>query len=320
MSTIDHTISGLHWLAGTRLRLDAIASAQMLRLRACTGFRIFETHISDAVEPLARLGALEVRLAANPDEVRAAQRLRYQVFYNELSARSGLLMRIAQRDIDSFDAVCDHMIVLDTEPAITRRNAKIPIVGTFRMLRQQLAERHGGFYSACWFDISNLLASHRSFSFLELGRSCVLPTYRSRRAIELLTSGVWAYVMRHKVDVIIGCASFQGTDPDRFALSLSFLYHFARAPEDWCARAVGQHCVDMNRISKEAIDPTIALEQLPPMIKGYIRLGAFVCGGAVIDPQMGTTIVLMVLPVSTIPERYARYFTSLSTVTQTGAC
>jgi len=84
-------------------------------------------------------------------------------------------------------------------------------VGTYRLLRQEVAERHGGFYSAGEFEIADLLKRHPGKRFLELGRSCVLPAYRSKRAIELLWRGIWTYVREHRIDVMIGCASFVGT-------------------------------------------------------------------------------------------------------------
>jgi L-ornithine Nalpha-acyltransferase len=107
---------------------------------------------------------------------------------------------------------------------------------------------------------------------------------------------------------MIGCASFEGTDPDRLALPLSFLHHFAAAPEAWRASAHPSRRVDMNRIAKDQIDTKAALKQLPPLIKGYLRLGAFVGDGAVVDHQFGTTDVLIVMPVSSISGRYLDHF------------
>ncbi len=144
--------------------------------------------------------------------------------------------------------------------------------------------------------------------FLELGRSCVLPPYRNKRTVELLWHGIWSYVRQNKFDVMIGCASLEGTDPNRLALPLSFLHHFARAGEDWRADALPHRRVDMNRMAKDAIDPKTALRELPPLIKGYLRLGAVVGNGAVIDHQFGTTDVLMILPVSAISARYIEHF------------
>jgi putative hemolysin len=182
------------------------------------------------------------------------------------------------------------------------------VVGTYRLLGQEAADRHGGFYSENEFDLSGLTARHRGLRFLELGRSCVLPPYRNKRTVELLWHGVWTYVRRHRYDVMIGCASLDGTNPDRLALPLSFLHHFAAAPADWTATAHRSRRVEMNRMAKEAINPKAALRELPPLIKGYLRLGAFIGNGAVIDHQFGTTDVLVIMPVSAISERYIAHF------------
>jgi putative hemolysin len=119
---------------------------------------------------------------------------------------------------------------------------------------------------------------------------------------------VWSYVRRHNLDVMIGCASFEGTNPDALALPLSFLHHYAAAPEGWRASAHPSRRVEMNRIAKENIDTKAALRMLPPLIKGYLRVGAFVGDGAVVDHQFGTTDVLVVMPVSAISGRYLDHF------------
>jgi putative hemolysin len=262
--------------------------------------------VADGVR--GRLGNLEVRLARSSREIRYAQKLRYQVFYQEMSAIAGPASRLSQRDIDDYDSVCDHLLVLDH--AAPERASGPAVVGTYRMLRHSVAERHGGFYSAGEFDIGGLLARQRNLRFLEVGRSCVLAAYRSRRTVELLWHGIWSYVLHHGLDVLIGCASLPGTDPRRLAVPLSFLHHHATAPASWHARAWPDRYVEMNRLPKSSVDPRVALRELPPLIKGYLRLGAFVGEGAVVDNQFGTIDVLIVLPVTRIDNRYMSYFTS----------
>jgi putative hemolysin len=256
---------------------------------------------------LGRMGPLEVRLARTKGDVKRAQKLRYKVFYKDGSAIADAATMLAQRDKDAFDKICDHILVVDHD-AKPSLSGKQPVVGTYRLLRQDVAERHGGFYTDDEFDISGLMERHAGLKFLELGRSCVLPPYRTKRTVELLWHGVWSYVRQHNLDVMIGCASFEGTDPNRLALPLSFLHHFARAPEAWRASAHPSRRVEMNRIAKDVIDTKAALKQLPPLIKGYLRLGAFVGDGAVIDHQFGTTDVLIVMPVSSISGRYLDHF------------
>ena len=274
-------------------------------LRAYSGFLLRDRHASN--ETLGRLGSLEVRLARNAAELRSAQRLRYRVFYEEMSANPHAANKLARRDIDPFDAICDHLLVLDHD-APRGPSRKPAVVGTYRLLRQDVAERHGGFYSAGEFDIAALTARHSGLRFLELGRSCVLPLYRNKRTVELLWHGIWTYVLQHKLDAMIGCASLEGTDPDRLALQLAFLHHYARAPESWRTQALPNRYVEMNRLRRSAIDPKAALRILPPLVKGYLRLGATFGDGAVIDRQFGTTDVLVVLPIATISERYVAHF------------
>jgi putative hemolysin len=272
---------------------------------------------SGAIEPLrsfpgfptalGRLGALEVRLAEGKRDVKRAQKLRYRVFYRDGTAIADAATLLARRDKDAFDNICDHLMVIDhaAKPSISGNQ---PVVGTYRLLRQDVAERNNGFYTGDEFDISGLIDRHADLRFLELGRSCVLPRYRTKRTVELLWHGIWAYVRRYRLDVMIGCASFEGIDPYRLALPLSFLHHYAQAPEGWRASAHPSRRVEMNRMAKEAIDPNSALHELPPLIKGYLRLGAYVGDGAVIDHQFGTTDVLIVMPVSAINARYIEHF------------
>lgn len=259
-----------------------------------------------------RINSLEVRLARNPGEVRAAQKLRYHVFYEEMSATPKTTARFGKRDADLFDAVCDHLLVLDhdvEDPGKLKRWKRHPrIVGTYRLLRQEVAELGSGFYTQGEFDLAPLVARHRQDRFLELGRSCVLKPYRTKRTLELLWQGIMAYVRAHDLSVMIGCASLAGTDPKELALPLSFLHHHARAPMPWRARAHPSRYVEMNMMAKEDINTREALRALPPLIKGYMRAGCYIGDGAVVDYQFGTTDVLIIFPVSSIEKRYAAHF------------
>ncbi len=259
---------------------------------------------------LGRIGSLEVRLARTVGEVKRAQELRYRVFYEEMSAIADARTLMTRRDADAFDAICDHILVIDHAASEARAfgRRQPPIVGTYRLLRQDVAERHDGFYTAEEFDIQPLLDARPDIRFLELGRSCVLPAYRGKRTVELLWQGVWSYVLANRIDAMIGCASLEGTDPYRLAMPLSFLHHHARSPDDWLVRAQPHRHVDMNRMTRDAVDPRQALHALPPLVKGYLRLGATIGEGAVIDHQFGTTDVCMVLPVAKIAQRYIDFY------------
>ncbi len=277
-------------------------------LQAFGGLQAWAARAHGPTQSLGRVGSLEVRLAQTAAEVRQAQKLRYRVFYQEGSAIPNPGRLFARRDVDAYDAICDHLLVIDHDARDGQATSRPAVVGTYRLLRQPLAEEFGGFYTANEFDIGGLIARHANLQFLELGRSCVLAPYRNKRTVELLWHGIWSYVQQNRFDVMIGCASLEGTEPEQLALPLSFLHHYARAPENWRARALPARYVEMDRLSKEATDPKAALRMLPPLIKGYLRLGAFIGDGAVVDHEFGTTDVLIVLPVSAINERYIEHF------------
>ena len=258
-------------------------------------------------ESLGRSGSLEVRLARGPREIWRAQRLRYRVFYQEMSAKPDVIARMFRRDADRYDAACDHLLVIDHAARGRFGGLKPKVVGTYRLMREGSALRLGGFYTQSEFDLSGMIERHRGMRFLELGRSCVLKPYRTKKTVELLWHGIWAYVRHHRIDAMFGCASFDGTDPNALALPLSFLHHHARAEGEWSATARPERHVAMDRLPIEQVDAKAALKLLPPLIKGYLRLGARFGSGAVVDKQFGTTDVLVIVPVSAIDRRYLDY-------------
>jgi len=255
--------------------------------------------------PLGRIGSLEVRLARSEAEIAAAQNVRYRVFFEELGARGGLASASDKRDADRFDAICDHLLVVDT--ALPGADLE-RIVGTYRLLRDDMAEAAGGFYSNDEFELDRLVARQRGRRFMELGRSCVLPQYRSKRTIEVLWQGIWAYVSNYGIGVMAGCASFRGTAPEAHAEALSFLAHNCRAAPEWDVRAVASRYVAMDMLPAGSVDARSALGAMPPLIKGYLRLGARIGDGCVIDREFGTVDVFVILPVETIAARYINYY------------
>lgn len=258
-----------------------------------------------AGEPLGRIGTMVVRLACSAAEIEAAQEVRYRVFREELGNRAQAAGLQDRRDADRFDDVCDHLLVLDTSldgPDYRR------IVGTYRLLRQECAFAAGGFYSSDEFELDRLVSRHPNLRFLELGRSCVLPDYRSKRTIELLWQGIWAYVNHYDIGVMTGCASFHGTVPAAHAEALSFLAHNCAAEGGWRVSAVARRYHPTDLMPAEAVNARSALAAMPPLIKGYLRLGAKIGDGCVIDHDFGTTDVFIVLPVETISARYINYY------------
>lgn len=254
---------------------------------------------------LGRIGNLEVRLARDESEIAAAQEVRYRVFYDEMGAHKGALQALDRRDADRFDPVCDHLLVLDSSISGPEHRR---IVGTYRLLRQEAAVAAGGFYSQDEFDLPDLVARHPGERFLELGRSCVLPEYRSKRTIEVLWQGIWAYTNHHRIGVMTGCASFPGIDPAAHAEALSYLAHHCRAGADWDIRAVPERYQAMDLMPADAINAKAAIAGMPPLVKGYLRLGARIGDGCVIDHDFRTVDVFIVLPVSEISLRYVAYY------------
>jgi putative hemolysin len=252
-----------------------------------------------------RIGNLETRLARTAREIDAAQAVRYRVFVEEMKAQLPPDAMHRQRDVDSWDAICDHLLVLDRS---IEGDTEDQIVGTYRLLRQEVAMANGGFYSASEFAIDGLLARHGDKQFMELGRSCVLPAYRTKRTVELLWQGNWAYALKHGMGAMFGCASFSGVLPEQHALALSFLYHNVRAKDEWAVEALPSLSRTMDLMPVEAINARKALTTLPPLIKGYLRLGAMVSGSAVVDQAFNTTDVLIVLPIASISDRYVNYY------------
>jgi L-ornithine Nalpha-acyltransferase len=259
---------------------------------------------------LAQRNDLTVRLAASPQDLRAAQRLRYKIFFEEMSAQADDKVRKTRLDEDRFDAFCDHLLVIkqggDDDDGAQVKDGML--VGTYRLLRQEVAEANGGFYSASEFNLFPLFQRHPNLKFLEVGRSCVAKGFRDRPVAELLWQGIWNYVRHHKLDVLLGCASLPGVDPDVIADELTFLSHSAPAPAEWEVHALFDRRVDMRRKAFEGINQKAVLRKLPTLVKAYLRLGCYIGDGAVIDPQFNTTDVLIVLPISAINPRYFDYY------------
>jgi L-ornithine Nalpha-acyltransferase len=257
---------------------------------------------------LAVSDALEVRLAETDAEVEAAQRLRYRVFYAEMKALPTPQQEAEHRDFDRFDGVCDHLLVVDR--SVIEEDGQPAVVGCYRLIRDVDAARIGGFYTAAEYDLKPMLAGlPAGTKLLELGRSCILKEYRTRPStMQLLWRGVMVYVMRFSIDLMFGCASFSGTDPKALALPLSYLYHYHRAPEAIRVRALPELYIDMNMMPREAIDAKEAMRALPPLLKGYVRAGAMIGDGTVIDRQFHSVDVFIYFPVSKIDARYRSRF------------
>jgi putative hemolysin len=249
-----------------------------------------------------RSGNLGVRIANDRAEIDAVQALRYRVFYQEMGARPDAATSAAKRDRDVYDTVADHLLVIDH----SRGEGPQGVVGTYRLIQREAAGRIGHFYSSDEYDIARIEASPGRI--LELGRSCVDDGYRERAVMQLLWRGIAAYVFQNNIELMFGCASLPGIDADALALELSYLYYNHLAPAAIRPRALPHRYVEMRRMERDDIDARVALSRLPPLVKGYLRLGGFVGDGAVLDPQFNTTDVAVVVQTDLVTDKYYKHY------------
>jgi putative hemolysin len=246
-------------------------------------------------------GDFEVRLAENAAEIDAAQALRYRVFYEEMTAHPTPEMAARRRDFDAFDTVCDHLLVLDH-----RREGPKAIVGTYRLIRRSAAAAIGRFYSSAEYDIQPMI--DYPGEVLELGRSCIEKDARNTATMQMLWRGIALYSSHYNIQVMFGCPSLPGTDPSQHAQALSYLYHHHLAPPPIRVRALASRYIKMDVLEPGSYDPRKAMARVPPIIKGYLRLGGFVGDGAVIDPEFNTTDVFIIVKTEIITEKYIRHY------------
>ena len=247
-------------------------------------------------------GSLEVKIATTEEDIHAAKRLRYQVFYEEMGAIASPAARVSRLDEDPFDDVADHLLVLDH----TRGKGPEAVVGTYRLIRRAGADAAGGFYTADEFDIAKLEA--QPGEILELGRSCTADGYRTRPTMQLLWKGIAAYVFQNDIAVMFGCASLPGNDADALRTQLAYLHHNHLAPERIRASALPERYTEMNLVPAEEIDARRVAAALPPLIKGYLRLGGYVGHGAVVDHQFNTTDVCVIVETSNVSDKYYKHY------------
>lgn len=251
---------------------------------------------------------LVVRLAQNARDLRAAQRLRYRVFVQELGATGALVDHAAQLEIDAFDAMFDHLLLIDPSRSA---DDLADVVGVYRLLRSDRlvakGDVGGRFYSEDEFDLTPLRATGRKL--MELGRSCVAADFRGGAAMLLLWNGLADYVLEHGVEIMFGPASFHGTDMTALAQPLSFLHHTHLAPPDLRVSARPGQRMTTALIPPDQVDRRAAMAAIPPLIKAYLRLGGSIGEGAWVDHAFNTTDVCVVMDTKTMSARHRDFYT-----------
>lgn len=233
--------------------------------------------------------AFQIIWASTPGEVKEAQRLRYKVFAEEMGAN--LPLHAEGLDIDEFDAYCDHLLIRDQD--------SLKVVGTYRVLPPHKALEIGRLYSDSEFDLSRI--DHLRPKLVELGRSCVHQDYRSGAVIMALWSGLAQYMQKHDYEIMLGCASIPMADGGHFAASLyNSLDNKQMAPTEF-------HAFPRLPLPLDKLNGGLDV-QPPPLIKGYLKLGAKICSAPAWDPDFNTADLLTMLRLSEINPRYAKHF------------
>ena len=240
-----------------------------------------------------------IKIAESNFEIKKAQSLRYKIFFKEKKIKKKSFKFLLQRDFDFYDKISDHLIIIDNN-----REVKDNVIGTYRLLRGNCAKLYRGFYTEQEFDISNLKKNFSSKDILELGRSCVHPQYRSGIILKLLWQGISNYIKMYKIKILMGCASFHGTNPSKFKDEFSLLYESYRLPEDYDVKSLQSNEISFNK----NINHSTTLNKLPPLIKGYLRAGGMVSENFYIDTEFETIDYCVIMLTEKIVSRYQNKF------------
>ncbi|MBV7409543.1 GNAT family N-acetyltransferase [Maritimibacter sp. DP1N21-5] len=246
----------------------------------------------------------ELRIAETMGEVRDAQRLRYQVFIEELGGSGPDVDHEARLERDEFDAHFDHLVLYD------RNRTGDQAVGAYRVMRDDQAARIGRYYSESEYDLSALKASGRKL--LELGRSCVHRDYRGGAALAQLWVGLLNYTDAHAIEVMFGVASFRGTELQAIREPLSYLHHFHLAPPELRTRVLDAFYQSADLLAKDQIETREAMSQMPALIKAYLRLGGVIGDGAFVDEPFNTTDVCIIVDLPKVPPKQRAMYEKLA--------
>ncbi len=245
-----------------------------------------------------------VKIADQSLELKKAQALRYSVFFKEQKAKQSISKKILRLDYDKVDKFADHLIVIDRN----RESIKNKIVGTYRLVRGNVASHFGGFYTSSEFDLTKILNSYKPNQILELGRSCVHKDYRNGTIMNLLWKAVAEYIKKYDIKILLGCASFQGTDVMEYANELSYLRHNFSLPDELSVKSLDRKIYNDYKKNNSDINDLKTFLKLPPLIKGYLRVGGKVSYDCFVDYEFNTIDLCMIVNTEKIDSRYKKKF------------
>ena len=249
-------------------------------------------------------GNLVIKLVENKSELKKAQALRYSVFYKEKKAKPSISKKILALDYDKVDKFADHLIVIDKGSTAPKNK----IVGTYRLIRGNVSNNFGGFYTSSEFNLSNILDAYKHSQILELGRSCVHKDYRNGITMNLLWKAIALYVKLYDIKIILGCASFSGTDIMKISNELTYLRENFSLPDDLSVASLDNNEYPVYKKTKTNINNLRTFAKLPPLIKGYLRAGGKVSDSFYVDYNFNTIDLCVVVKTDNIDKKYKKKF------------
>jgi len=245
-----------------------------------------------------------IKLADTKLELKKAQALRYSIFYKEKNAKPTFPKKMMKLDYDKIDKFADHLIVIDKK----RKGIKNEIVGTYRLIRGNIASHFGGFYTSAEFDLTNILNSYNNAQVLELGRSCVHKDYRTGTTMKLLWKAIAEYIKLYDINILFGCASFPGIDVQKFSKEFAYLRSNFALPNQISVQSLVNNnypIFNKNNIEKNDLR---TFAKLPPLIKGYLRVGGRISNSFFVDYDFNTIDLCVVVQTKNIDKKYKNKF------------
>ena len=245
-----------------------------------------------------------IKIAEKKSELKKAQALRYSVFYKEKKAKPTISKKILKLDYDKIDKFADHLIVLDKN----KKGINNKIIGTYRLIRGDIASHFGGFYTSSEFDLTTILNSYEHNQILELGRSCVHQDYRNGTIINLLWKAIAEYVKLYDIKILLGCASFHGTDVMKYTNELSYLRKNFSLPDELSVKSLDTKIYPAYPEIISNNNDLRTFVKLPPLIKAYLRIGGKVSHDCFVDYKFNTIDLCVIVNTNNIDEKYKKKY------------